>query len=157
MDADKEGFLRSESSLIQTIGRAARNERGKVILYADHITESIRKTLEDNERKREKQLAYNLAHGITPRTVMKSKDEIMKQTSVADAKQGNEANYYVEPEEATMAADPIVQYMNKEQLQKAIDETQKRMMKAAREMEFMEAARLRDEVYALQEKLKELN
>jgi excinuclease ABC subunit B len=157
MDADKEGFLRSESSLIQTIGRAARNERGKVILYADHITESIRKTLEDNERKREKQLAYNLEHGITPRTVMKSKDEIMKQTSVADAKQGNEANYYVEPEEATMAADPIVQYMNKEQLQKAIDETQKRMMKAAREMEFMEAARLRDEVYALQEKLKELN
>ena len=157
MDADKEGFLRSESSLIQTIGRAARNERGKVILYADHITESIRKTLEDNERKREKQLAYNLAHGITPRTVIKSKDEIMKQTSVADAKQSNEANYYVESEEATMAADPIVQYMNKEQLQMAIDETQKRMMKAAREMEFMEAARLRDELYALQEKLKELN
>jgi excinuclease ABC subunit B len=157
MDADKEGFLRSESSLIQTIGRAARNERGKVNLYADHITESIRKTLEDNERKREKQLAYNLEHGITPRTVMKSKDEIMKQTSVADAKQGNEANYYVEPEEATMAADPIVQYMNKEQLQKAIDETQMRMMKAAREMQFMEAAQLRDEVYALQEKLKELN
>lgn len=157
MDADKEGFLRSESSLIQTIGRAARNERGKVILYADHITESIRKTLEDNERKREMQLAYNLAHDITPRTVIKSKDEIMKQTSVADAKQSNEANYYVEPEEATMAADPIVQYMNKEQLQKAIDETQKRMMKAAKEMEFMEAARLRDELYALQEKLKELN
>jgi excinuclease ABC subunit B len=156
MDADKEGFLRSESSLIQTIGRAARNERGKVILYADHITESIRKTLEDNERKREKQLAYNLAHGITPRTVIKSKDEIMKQTSVADAKQGNEANYYVEPEEATMAADPIVQYMNKEQLQKAIDETQKRMIRAAKEMEFMEAARLRDELYALQEKLNEV-
>jgi excinuclease ABC subunit B len=156
MDADKEGFLRSESSLIQTIGRAARNERGKVILYADHITESIRKTLEDNERKREKQLAYNLKHGITPRTVIKSKDEIMKQTSVADAKLQAETHFYVEPEEVTMAADPIVQYMDKEQLQKAVQETEKRMMKAARDMEFIEAARLRDELFALQEKLKEL-
>ncbi len=156
MDADKEGFLRSESSLIQTIGRAARNERGKVILYADHITESIRKTLEDNERKREKQLAYNLKHGITPRTVIKSKDEIMKQTSVADAKLQAETHFYVEPEEVTMAADPIVQYMDKEQLQKAVQETEKRMMRAARDMEFMEAARLRDELFALQEKLKEL-
>ncbi len=156
MDADKEGFLRSESSLIQTIGRAARNERGKVILYADHITESIRKTLEDNERKREKQLAYNLKHGITPRTVIKSKDEIMKQTSVADAKLQAETHFYAEPEEVTMAADPIVQYMDKEQLQKAVQETEKRMMKAARDMEFIEAARLRDELFALQEKLKEL-
>ncbi len=155
MDADKEGFLRSESSLIQTIGRAARNERGKVILYADKITESIRKTVEDNQRKREKQMAYNLEHCITPRTVKKSKEEILKQTSVADAKTG-EGHYYVEPEEASIAADPVVQYMSKPQLEKAIEETQKRMNKAAKDLEFMEAARLRDELFALQEKLKEL-
>lgn len=154
MDADKEGFLRSESSLIQTIGRAARNERGKVILYADKITDSIRKTMEDNQRKREKQMAYNLEHGITPTTVRKSKDEIIKQTSVADAKQGAETHYYVEPEEVTLAADPVVQYLNKEQLEKVIAQTEKRMMKAAKELEFMEAARLRDELFALQEKMK---
>ncbi len=153
MDADKEGFLRSESSLIQTIGRAARNERGKVILYADHITDSIRKTMEDNQRKREKQMAYNTLHGITPTTVKKSKEDIMKQTSVADAKHGAETHYYVEPEEMSAAADPVVQYMSKDQLKKSIEETQKRMMRAAREMEFMEAARLRDELFALQQQL----
>ncbi len=153
MDADKEGFLRSESSLIQTIGRAARNERGKVILYADHITDSIRKTMEDNQRKREKQMAYNTLHGITPTTVKKSKEDIMKQTSVADAKHGAETHYYVEPEEMSAAADPVVQYMSKDQLKKSIEETQKRMMRAAREMEFMEAARLRDELFALQKQL----
>ncbi|MES2780485.1 MAG: excinuclease ABC subunit UvrB [Bacteroidota bacterium] len=154
MDADKEGFLRSVTSLTQTIGRAARNERGRVIMYADRVTDSMRKTIEDNEKKRAKQIAYNTEHGITPTTVLKSIDEIMKQTSVADAKiSAEEVNYYVEPEEVSIAADPIVQYMSKPQLQKTIDETQKRMMKASKEMDFMEAARLRDELFALQKKM----
>jgi excinuclease ABC subunit B len=153
MDADKEGFLRSVSSLTQTIGRAARNERGRVIMYADKITESMRKTIEDNERKREKQVAYNTAHGITPKTVLKSKEEIMQQTSVADAKQGAETQYYVEPEEFNMAADPVVELLSKPKLEKMIAETEKRMMKAARDLEFMEAAHLRDEVFALKKKL----
>lgn len=154
MDADKEGFLRSVTSLTQTIGRAARNERGRVIMYADRITESMRKTIEDNEKKRAKQIAYNTEHGITPTTVLKSIDEIMKQTSVADAKiSAEEVNYYVESEEPSIAADPIVQYMSKPQLQKTIDETQKRMLKASKELDFMEAARLRDELFALQKKM----
>ncbi|MES2558327.1 MAG: excinuclease ABC subunit UvrB [Bacteroidota bacterium] len=157
MDADKEGFLRSQTSLTQTIGRAARNERGRVIMYADKVTESMRKTIEDNEKKRAKQVAYNTEHGITPTTVLKSKSEILKQTSVADAKTGSEeAHYYVEPEEVSIAADPIVQYMSKPQLQKAIDETQKRMQKASKDLDFMEAARLRDELFALQKKMDEL-
>ncbi|MCU0442128.1 MAG: excinuclease ABC subunit UvrB [Bacteroidia bacterium] len=156
MDADKEGFLRSNSSLVQTIGRAARNERGKVIMYADVITESMQKTIDDNQRKRERQLAYNLEHGITPRTVLKSKEAILKQTSIADAKSTEGVTYYVEPEEPMAAADPILQYLNKPQLEKAIAETQKRMMKAAKETDFMEAARLRDELFALQQQLEGL-
>lgn len=156
MDADKEGFLRSNSSLVQTIGRAARNERGKVIMYADVITESMQKTIDDNQRKRERQTAYNLANGITPRTVLKSKEEILKQTSIADAKSTDVATYYVEPEELKAAADPIVQYMSKPQLEKAVAETQKQMMKAAKETDFMEAARLRDELFALQQQLESM-
>jgi excinuclease ABC subunit B len=153
MDADKEGFLRNERSLTQTIGRAARNENGKVIMYADHITDSMQRTIDETNRRREIQTAYNLKHGITPRTVRKSKDEIMRQTSVADAKEGAESMAYIEPEEMSAAADPVLQYMNKNQLQKAIDETKKRMVQAAKDMEFMEAARLRDEMFALQKQL----
>ncbi len=153
MDADKEGFLRNERSLTQTIGRAARNENGKVVMYADHITESMQRTIDETNRRREIQTAYNLKHGITPKTVRKSKDEIMRQTSVADAKEGAETMAYIEPEEVSAAADPVLQYMNKNQLQKAIDETKKRMVQAAKDMEFMEAARLRDEMFALQKQL----
>jgi len=157
MDADKEGFLRSQSSLTQTIGRAARNDRGKVIMYADKITDSMQKTIEDNEHKRAKQMAYNELHGITPTTVKKSREEILNQTSVADARDGGETpHYYVEPEELNIAADPIVQYMSKDQLKKTIDETQKRMSRAAKELDFLEAARLRDEMFALQKKYDEL-
>jgi excinuclease ABC subunit B len=153
MDADKEGFLRNERSLTQTIGRAARNENGKVVMYADHITDSMQRTIDETNRRREIQTAYNLKHGITPKTVRKSKDEIMRQTSVADAKEGAETMAYIEPEEVSAAADPVLQYMNKNQLQKAIDETKKRMVQAAKDMEFMEAARLRDEMFALQKQL----
>lgn len=156
LDADKEGFLRSETSLVQTIGRAARNVRGKVIMYADRVTESMRKTIEETERRRAKQEDYNEKMGITPQTVLKSRDEIMKQTMVADSRKGGfESYFYVEPELST-AADPILNYLDKPTLQKAIDKTQKEMLRAAREMEYMEAARLRDELESLKNKMAEL-
>ena len=152
MDADKEGFLRSHRSLTQTIGRAARNVRGKVVMYADRVTDSMQKTIDENYRRRDKQIAYNLEHGIVPRTVTKSKDEIMKQTSVADKK--TQPKIYEEPEMVSAAADPVMAYLSKDQLKKLADQTEKAMLKAAKEMDFMEAARLRDELLALREKLK---
>lgn len=150
LDADKEGFLRNNRSLIQTIGRAARNEKGKVIMYADTITRSMQQTIEETNRRREKQIAYNKEHGITPRTIRKSTEDIMKQTTVANANKGLEPGAYVEPEEISVAADPVVKYMNKEQLQKTLEETKARMVKAAKDLDFMEAARLRDEMFALE-------
>jgi excinuclease ABC subunit B len=156
MDADKEGFLRNERSLTQTIGRAARNENGKVIMYADKLTDSMVRTIDENNRRREKQIAYNLKHGITPKTVLKSKEEIMNQTNVADMLSGGNRKAYLENEEMNVAADPIVQFMSKAQLEKAIAEVQKRMVRAAKDMEFMEAASLRDEMFALQKKLAEI-
>jgi excinuclease ABC subunit B len=150
LDADKEGFLRNNRSLIQTIGRAARNEKGKVIMYADTITRSMQQTIEETNRRREKQIAYNIDHGITPRTIRKSTEDIMKQTTVANANKGLEPGAYVEPEEISVAADPVVKYMNKEQLQKTLEETKARMVKAAKDLDFMEAARLRDEMFTLE-------
>lgn len=152
MDADKEGFLRSTTSLVQTIGRAARNDRGKVIMYADRMTESMRKTIEETSRRRERQIAYNLEHGITPQTVRKSIDEILRQTKVADAKEGM-SKFYLEPVEPNIAADPIIKLMSKPQLEKMIADTQKAMQKAAKEMDFMLAAKLRDEMFAYQKML----
>ncbi len=156
LDADKEGFLRSETSLVQTIGRAARNDRGKVIMYADTVTESMRKTIEETDRRRDKQTAYNLEHGIVPLTVRKSREEILKQTAVADAKGGDGPKPYIEMEATGLAADPVVQYMDKDSLKKAIARTEKEMLRAAREMEYMEAARLRDELEDLKKRLAEL-
>ncbi len=155
LDADKEGFLRSERSLTQTIGRAARNERGKVIMYADDMTESLSKTIEETERRREKQIEYNQEHGIVPKTVRKSKEEIFKQTHVADAKSGNMQKAYVEKEETSIAADPIVQYMTKPAMEQTINETERAMQKAAKELDFMEAARLRDEMTELKKLMEE--
>lgn len=155
LDADKEGFLRSQTSLIQTIGRAARNDRGRVIMYADRVTDSMRATIEETNRRREKQVTYNEEHGITPRTVGKSREAIMEQTSVADFK-GGAAKAYVDPDPASsVAADPVVQYMSKAQLQKVIDNTKRDMEKAAKEMDFLQAAKLRDEMFALEKTFNE--
>ncbi|MCL4639128.1 MAG: excinuclease ABC subunit UvrB [Olivibacter sp.] len=155
LDADKEGFLRSQTSLIQTIGRAARNDRGRVIMYADSITDSMRATIDETNRRREKQIKYNEEHGIVPRTVGKSREAIMEQTSVADFK-GGAAKAYVDPDPASsVAADPVVQYMSKAQLQKAIDTAKRDMERAAKDMDFLQAAKLRDEMFALEKTMKE--
>ena len=152
MDADKEGFLRDGRSLIQTIGRAARNDKGMVIMYADRITDSMEKAISETNRRRSVQMEYNEKHGITPKTVLKSHDAIMQQTKVADSKKGRdfERKYYVEPEEISVAADPVTSMMSKEEIKKLADRTKKAMEKAAKELDFMEAAKLRDELKALQ-------
>jgi len=158
LDADKEGFLRSEKSLIQTIGRAARNDRGRVIMYADGITESMEKTISETNRRRDIQIAYNLENGIVPKTVGKSREAILEQTSVLDFSQkasDNKAKAYVENAEISIAADPIVQYMGKAELQRAIDNTRKDMQKAAKDMDFLQAAKLRDEMFALEKMFNE--
>ncbi len=155
LDADKEGFLRSERSLIQTIGRAARNDRGRVIMYADKITNSMRVTIEETNRRREKQVAYNTKHGITPRTVGKSREAIIEQTSVMDFKGGVQKTYIEKEMTDNLAADPIVQYMTKPELQKSIDKTKKEMALAAKEMDFLLAAKLRDEMFALEKVMEE--
>ena len=150
LDADKEGFLRSERSLIQTIGRAARNDKGRVIMYADRMTDSMRITIEETNRRREKQTAYNEKHGITPRTVGKTREEIMEQTSVADFMPG-EVKAYVEPDAATLiAADPVMEHLGEKDMKKAIDNVKRQMDKAAKDMDFLEAAKLRDEMFALE-------
>lgn len=151
LDADKEGFLRSDRALIQTIGRAARNDRGRVIMYADNMTKSMERTIDETNRRREKQIAYNLANDITPKTVGKTKEEIIEQSAVLDfSESGARKKAYVEIDEVSMAADPVVQYMTKPEMQKAIEKTKKDMQKAAKEMDFLMAARMRDEMYALE-------
>jgi excinuclease ABC subunit B len=154
MDADKEGFLRDIRSLIQTIGRAARNDKGKVLMYADRITGSMQKAIDETNRRRAKQLAYNEEHGITPKTILKSKEAIMEQTSVADAKPVRKL--YTEPQELNVAADPVVAYMSKTQLTKLIADTKLQMETAARDFDFLAAARYRDEMAQLQERLAQL-
>ncbi|HOS46521.1 MAG TPA: excinuclease ABC subunit UvrB, partial [Paludibacter sp.] len=146
LDADKEGFLRSHRSLTQTAGRAARNLNGKVLMYADTITESMAKTIAETNRRREKQLAYNEKHGITPTAIIKGKRSAL---SKADPKA------YIEPDiKPTIAADPVVQYMSATALEKAIQKTRNAMLAAAKEMDFLEAARLRDEMLKMEETLK---
>jgi excinuclease ABC subunit B len=157
LDADKEGFLRNERSLTQTAGRAARNVDGLVIFYADTITESMQRTIDETNRRREKQVAYNLQHNITPRTVHKSKEQVMAQTSVLDIKGYDPDSPYAVDELVTKsAAESDAEYSTIPQLEKAITRTKKEMEKAARDMDFMEAARLRDEMFAMQKRLEEM-
>jgi len=154
LDADKEGFLRSERSLTQTAGRAARNLNGRVIMYANTTTESMRKAIEETNRRREKQLAYNEAHDITPQQIIKAASNILNDIR----KKTGERQVYVEPQKVDIAADPVVQYMSMQALEKAMETAKKSMEKAASELDFIEAARLRDEMLAykniLSEKLK---
>lgn len=148
LDADKEGFLRNVRSLIQTIGRAARNERGQVIMYADTMTQSMETAISETNRRRSLQMAYNQQHNITPQSVHKSKAAILEQTKMVDGK--SRQKYYVEEETLNVAADPVVAYMNQDQLEKYIQATKKRMDAAAQALEFTEAAKLRDELAALE-------
>jgi len=159
LDADKEGFLRNEKSLTQTAGRAARNIDGLVIFYADIMTESMQKTIDETSRRREKQIAYNIEHNITPRSITKSTKEVFAQTSVLDIKGYDPANpYAIAPGEdlVTVAAEDQEEYKTIPQMEKAVNKIKKEMEKAARDLDFMEAARLRDEMFLLQKKLEEM-
>lgn len=156
LDADKEGFLRNERSLTQTIGRAARNERGKVIMYADKMTDSMQRTITETQRRRQKQIAYNELHGITPKTVSKTKEEILKQTGVVDfSKDESELAAFAYASETPMAADPVWDYLSKDKLEKLLEDTKKRMQKAAKDLDFLEAARLRDEMWMIEKKIQD--
>ncbi|MDR9399399.1 excinuclease ABC subunit UvrB [Salibacter sp.] len=154
LDADNEGFLRSETSMTQTAGRAARNVNGKVIMYADRVTKSMQRTIDETNRRRAKQQEYNEEHGITPTPLVKSVDRIMDQTSVVEGKDGERQvkpeKAYVEPQQTSVAADPVVQYMDKHQLEKQKEQIKSQMMKSSKQMDFIEAARLRDEMYEIQ-------
>ncbi|MCK5821009.1 MAG: excinuclease ABC subunit UvrB [Bacteroidales bacterium] len=150
LDADKEGFLRSEVALTQTSGRAARNLNGLVIMYADKVTGSMQRTIDETDRRREKQLKYNVENGITPQQIIKSNKSVMGEWAAKNRK-----NAYIEPQTPIIAADPVVQYMNSDALKKLIAETKAIMKKAAKDLDFIEAARLRDEMFALEKKLKD--
>ena len=154
LDADKEGFLRSDRALTQSAGRAARNLNGRVIMYADKMTGSMQRTIDETERRRQIQISYNISNNIIPTALNKSKESILGQTSVVVDSKGKLSRKYVENEKTNYAADPVVQYMNKEELQKAISKTRKLMDIAAKAFDFLEAARLRDEMFALEKMLK---
>jgi excinuclease ABC subunit B len=155
LDADKEGFLRNVRSLVQTVGRAARNVNGRVIMYADRITDSMKLTMEETERRRKKQIDYNFKHNITP--VQAGRKQLLQPTMSGTEVtiDGKLVRVYVEPEALDVAADPVVQYMNKDELKKQIAKAKSAMLRAAKEMNFNEAARLRDEMYSLEKMLGE--
>ncbi|MDM8306255.1 MULTISPECIES: excinuclease ABC subunit UvrB [Bacteroidaceae] len=155
LDADKEGFLRSHRSLTQTAGRAARNVNGRVIMYADKITESMRQTIDETNRRRAKQLAYNEAHGITPKQIKRAHNNVLLEKTESESSASKPKAYTDAPEQMYAAADPIVQYMSKEQLQKSINRTRKLMQEAAKKLDFIEAAQYRDELLRLEDVLKE--
>ena len=154
LDADKEGFLRNDRSLTQTAGRAARNSNGLVIFYADKITDSMRQTIDETNRRRAIQMEYNEEHGITPRTVSRTREEILNQKSILDIR-GKNQNAYIEPEQPSIAADPIVGYLTRDQIERMMAETEEKMKKAAKELDFISAAQYRDELFALKKRFKE--
>ena len=155
LDADKEGFLRNERSLVQTVGRAARNVNGTVIMYADKMTKSMQKTIDETARRRALQIKYNEDHGLVPTALKKSKEKILESTKVADGDPSVRYAKYEHSQDLALAADPVVAYMTIEQLEKSITFTRKQMEKAAKELDFIEAARLRDELFALETRKKE--
>jgi excinuclease ABC subunit B len=148
LDADKEGFLRSERSLTQTAGRAARNVNSKVVLYADKITDSMKRMMEETNRRREKQIRFNTENNITPTQISKSTTDILSQTSIVD-NSGTLPGAYIEKEHISVAADPVVQYLSREKLEKLVIKTTRSMEEAVKSMDFLEAARLRDDLSAL--------
>ena len=150
IDADKEGFLRNDRSLTQTAGRAARNVNGLVIFYADKVTESMQRTIEETNRRRAKQMAYNEEFNITPQTVKKSVDA----RSILDIRSKAAPKAYIESDEPNIAADPVVQYMSRDQIERVIGETERKMKAAAKELDFISAAQYRDELFALRKRLK---
>lgn len=153
LDADKEGFLRNVRSLTQTSGRAARNANGKVIFYADKITKSMQRTIDETNRRRSIQMGYNKDNNITPKTVSKSKEDIINKGSILDIR-GKDKKAYFEDTTPDLAADPIIGYMNRDQIEKMIEDTEKKMKKAAKDLDFITAARFRDEIFALKKQLK---
>ncbi|MFZ1689361.1 MAG: excinuclease ABC subunit UvrB [Flavobacteriales bacterium] len=155
IDADKEGFLRSNRSLTQTAGRAARNINGKVIFYADRITDSMQRTMDETDRRRQKQIAYNAEHGITPTQIKRDRADVLKQTAVIDVNNEGMRKAYVEPDGFSVAADPVVQFMNTEQLLKNCDILEAQMKRASKEQDFISAAGLRDEWLAMKQLLAE--
>ncbi len=155
IDADKEGFLRNARSLTQTAGRAARNVNGMVIFYADKVTASMQRTIDETNRRRSIQMEYNLKYDITPVTMAKTKEEIMARQSILDIRGKGQQNYYQEAEKPDIAADPIVAMMSREQLEKLMRETEDKMKKSAKDLDFISAAQYRDELFALKKKFKE--
>lgn len=153
LDADKEGFLRNERSLTQTAGRAARNANGLVIFYADKITDSMQRTIDETNRRRSIQMAYNEEHGITPQTIFKSREEILSQRSILDIRGGQQKKEYEQKDSEALVADPVLDTLNRDQLEKLIKQTEQKMKAAAKELDFISAARYRDELDALKKRL----
>jgi excinuclease ABC subunit B len=153
LDADKEGFLRNVKSLVQTIGRAARNAEGRVLMYADKMTNSMQIAIDETNRRRKIQGDYNVSNNIVPKTILRSTEAILDQTKVADSKKAGK-NYYIEPEKHNIAADPVMAFMSKDEIEKQVKLTQKKMEMAAKDLDFIEAAKLRDELEGLKKMLK---
>ena len=154
LDADKEGFLRNDRSLTQTAGRAARNANGLVIFYADKVTDSMQKTIDETNRRRTIQMAYNEKHGITPQTIMRTREEILSRKSILDVREGSKKAYVDPLPEPSMAADPVLNFMSRDQIERMISDTERKMKEAAKELDFITAAQYRDEMLALRKRLK---
>lgn len=154
LDADKEGFLRNDRSLTQTAGRAARNANGLVIFYADRITFSMQKTIDETNRRRSIQIEYNEKHGITPQTITRTREQILAKNSILDIREGQKKAYIEQSPETTMAADPVLAFMSKDQIERMINDTERKMKDAAKELDFITAAQYRDEMLALKKRLK---